>query len=38
MAKKHTTCDKAVWDEIEEHMRNPNYVSAVYEFILKSIS
>ncbi len=24
---------KDVWDEIEEHMKDPNFVRAAYEFI-----
>jgi len=31
-------CDKEVWERIEENMKNPEYVKAAYEFILKSIS
>ena len=30
--------EKKVWENIELHNKNPEYVKAVYEFILKSIS
>jgi len=35
---KQKKCDNRVWDDIEENMKNPEYVRAAYEFILKSIS
>ena len=31
-------CNKKVWKDIEEHTKDPEYVKAVYEFIIKSIS
>lgn len=33
---KRQKCD--VWADIEEKMKDPEYVKAAYEFILKSIS
>ena len=35
---KKNKCDQKAWDDIEKHTQNPEYVKAVYEFILKSIS
>jgi len=35
---KDKKCDQELWKEIDENMKNPEYVKAVYEFILKSIS
>ncbi len=31
-------CDQEVWKSIEHNMKDPEYVRAAYEFILKSIS
>jgi hypothetical protein len=37
MVKKQR-CDQEVWKEIEENMKNPEYVKAAYEFIIKSMA
>ena len=33
MGDKTKPKKQGVWDEIEEHMKDPNFVKAAYEFI-----
>ena len=33
MEKKKNKCNETVWDKVEKHMKNPDYVKEVYEFI-----
>ncbi len=33
MAQKKKECTQKIWERIEENVKNPDYVKAVYEFI-----
>ena len=35
---KKQKCDPELWKQIDKNMKNPEYVKAVYEFILESTS